>query len=174
MKGFWDGSGISWTICKQSAPRSRQITTPTPHHSILRGRMLFLMSKHWRQAWRSAAIARMDSRPPAASYVLSGRSLRRDCYMPTVHCNKSRDSRDVLKKLCHHRKLRHQSYIVRHIPIFIYSTFGRVCVTHALVQRWHLGPTLCWRITILRFFSDFKNVTFYGFLKTCQKVVKSS
>jgi len=28
-------SGISWTICKQSAPRSRDITTPTPHHSIL-------------------------------------------------------------------------------------------------------------------------------------------
>jgi len=27
-------SGIGWTICKQSAPRSRQITTPTPHHSI--------------------------------------------------------------------------------------------------------------------------------------------
>jgi len=26
-------SGISWTICKQSAPCSRQITTPTPHHS---------------------------------------------------------------------------------------------------------------------------------------------
>ena len=27
-------SGISWTICKQPAPHSRQITTPTPHHSI--------------------------------------------------------------------------------------------------------------------------------------------
>jgi len=27
-------SGISWTICKQSATRSRQITTTTPHHSI--------------------------------------------------------------------------------------------------------------------------------------------
>jgi len=40
--GFWGGSGISWTICKQSAPRSRQITTPTPHHSIFIGRMLFL------------------------------------------------------------------------------------------------------------------------------------
>ena len=26
-------SGISWTICKQSAPRSRQITTATPHNS---------------------------------------------------------------------------------------------------------------------------------------------
>jgi len=32
-------SGISWTICKQSAPRSRQITMPTPHHSIFTGRM---------------------------------------------------------------------------------------------------------------------------------------
>jgi len=26
------GSGISWAICK-SAPRSREITTPAPHHS---------------------------------------------------------------------------------------------------------------------------------------------
>ena len=40
--GFWDGSGISWTICKQSAPRSRQITTLTPHHSISTGQMLFM------------------------------------------------------------------------------------------------------------------------------------
>ena len=28
------GSGFSWTMCK-SAPRSRQITTPTPHHSVV-------------------------------------------------------------------------------------------------------------------------------------------
>jgi len=42
--GFWDGSGISWTICKQSAPRSRQITTPTPHHSIFTGRCSSLPS----------------------------------------------------------------------------------------------------------------------------------
>jgi len=28
---FRYGSGISWTICKQSAPRFRQITTATPH-----------------------------------------------------------------------------------------------------------------------------------------------
>jgi len=27
------GSGINWAICK-SAPRSRQITTPAPHHSV--------------------------------------------------------------------------------------------------------------------------------------------
>ena len=42
MMTFWADSGISWTICKQSAPRSRQITTPTPHHSFFTGRMLFL------------------------------------------------------------------------------------------------------------------------------------
>jgi len=35
-------SGISWITCKQYAPRSRQITTPTPHHSISTGQMLFL------------------------------------------------------------------------------------------------------------------------------------
>jgi len=35
-------SGITRTICKQSATRSRQITTLTPHHSIFTGRMLFL------------------------------------------------------------------------------------------------------------------------------------
>jgi len=42
MVGFWDGSGISWTACKRSAPRSRQITAPTPHHSIFTDRMFFL------------------------------------------------------------------------------------------------------------------------------------
>jgi len=36
-------SGISWTICKQSASRSRQITTSTPHRSIFIDQMLFLM-----------------------------------------------------------------------------------------------------------------------------------
>jgi len=37
------GSGISWTICKSFAPRSRQVTTPTPQHSIFMGWMLFLL-----------------------------------------------------------------------------------------------------------------------------------
>jgi len=52
------GSGISWAICK-SAPNSRQITTPAPHHSVFY-RLDALpaaqptVSKHWRQAklWR--------------------------------------------------------------------------------------------------------------------------
>ena len=46
-------SGISWTICKQSAPHSRQITTPTPHHSIFYRPDALpdaqpTVSKHWR------------------------------------------------------------------------------------------------------------------------------
>jgi len=46
------GTGISWSICK-SAPRSRQITTPAPHHSVFTGRMLFLTpnQQRWRQVW---------------------------------------------------------------------------------------------------------------------------
>ena len=49
------GSGISWAICK-SAPHSRQITMPAPHHSFFyRLDALHVtqptvsMSKHWRQ-----------------------------------------------------------------------------------------------------------------------------
>jgi len=42
MMGFWDVSGISLTICKQSAPRSRQTTKPT---TIFTGWMLSLMPK---------------------------------------------------------------------------------------------------------------------------------
>jgi len=40
--GVMGCSGISWTTCKQSAPCARQMTTPTPHHSIFTGRVLFL------------------------------------------------------------------------------------------------------------------------------------
>ena len=46
------GSGISWAICK-SAHRSRQITTPAPHHSVFYRPDALpaaqpTVSKHWR------------------------------------------------------------------------------------------------------------------------------
>ena len=46
------GSGISWAICK-SAPCSRQITTPAPHHSVFYRPDALpaaqpIASKHWR------------------------------------------------------------------------------------------------------------------------------
>ena len=44
MMGWWEGSGISWTICRSSAPRFRQITMSVPHHSVFTDRMPFLRS----------------------------------------------------------------------------------------------------------------------------------
>jgi len=46
-------SGISWTIRKQSVSRSRQKTTPTPHHSIFTGQMPFLTPKQQCQSTES-------------------------------------------------------------------------------------------------------------------------
>jgi len=43
------GSGIRWAIGK-SAHRSRQITTPAPHHSFFTGRMPFLPPNQQRQS----------------------------------------------------------------------------------------------------------------------------
>jgi len=43
------GSGIRWATCK-SAPRSRQITTPAPHHSVFAGQMPFLLPNQQRQS----------------------------------------------------------------------------------------------------------------------------
>jgi len=44
------GGGISWAMCK-SAPRSREITTPAPHHSVFcTGRMPFLPPNQQRQS----------------------------------------------------------------------------------------------------------------------------
>jgi len=50
-------SGISRTICKQSAPRSRQITTQTPYHSIFTDRMLFLMPNQQCQSTEGSLAA---------------------------------------------------------------------------------------------------------------------
>jgi len=50
------GSGISWAVCK-SAPRSRQTTTPAPHHCFYRPDALPAAqptaSKHWRHCMQS-------------------------------------------------------------------------------------------------------------------------
>ena len=43
------GSGISRAICK-SAPCSREITMPAPHHSVFTGRMPFLPPNQQRQS----------------------------------------------------------------------------------------------------------------------------
>ena len=94
--------GISWTICKQSAPRSREITTPTPRRSIFTGRMLFLMPNQWCQSTK-------DNIPyPAINRLLySNCSLRhRTCNIPHFRCTQiiplySPDGADVHPHLIH-------------------------------------------------------------------------
>ena len=55
------GSGIRWAICK-SAPRSRQITTPAPHHSVFYRPDALpatqpTVSKHWRKTQHTTCVA---------------------------------------------------------------------------------------------------------------------
>ena len=50
---WWGGNGIGWNIRRSFAPRSRQITTPAPHHSSFYGQDALpdtqpTASKHWR------------------------------------------------------------------------------------------------------------------------------
>jgi len=50
--GVFGSSGIGWTICKQSALCSTQITTPTPHHSDALPDAQLTVSKHCRPELR--------------------------------------------------------------------------------------------------------------------------
>ena len=52
----WQWHQLDYNICKQSAPRSRQITTTTPHCSIFTGRMLFLTPNQQCQSIESTHI----------------------------------------------------------------------------------------------------------------------
>ena len=59
------GSGISWDICK-SAPRSRQIITPAPHHSVFYKPDALpatqpTTSKHWRQKLTNVSLQNTHS-----------------------------------------------------------------------------------------------------------------
>jgi len=49
-KRWWRDSGISWIICKSSAPCSRQITMPVHHHSVFTGWMPFLPPNQQRRS----------------------------------------------------------------------------------------------------------------------------
>ena len=54
-------SGNSWTICKQHAPHSRQITTPTAQHSIFTGQMRFLTPNQQCQSTDGKYSHKLDS-----------------------------------------------------------------------------------------------------------------
>ena len=67
--GFWDSSGINWTMCKQSAHRSRQIMTPTPHHSIFTGQMFFLKPNQQCKSTKDNRYAKLSPIYPEKSRV---------------------------------------------------------------------------------------------------------
>jgi len=67
MEETVSGSGVSWGICK-SAPRSRQITTPAPHHSVFyRTDALPVVqptvSKLWRHTWQKSEYVSACRKP---------------------------------------------------------------------------------------------------------------
>ena len=99
MMGFSDGSGISWTICKQSAPRSRQITTPTPHHSIFIDRMLFLTPNQQCQSieGKQSTEGKTDMQTPRAMDTEMAKIIQRNCN--TIHKTETNVYYDHLRPL---------------------------------------------------------------------------
>ena len=88
--GFGGGSFMSWTICKQSAPRYRQITTPAHNHSILMADALTdaqpTVSKHWTQVRNDRVHAKVGGTSLAASYAYSKSPVAAWATMSAWHC----------------------------------------------------------------------------------------
>ena len=77
-------SGISWTICKQSAPRFRQTITPTPHRSNFYRPDAFpnaqpTVSKHRRHNRLSHKPTLFFSSSAVIDFVLSSLTSRSLC-----------------------------------------------------------------------------------------------
>ena len=86
--GVFGYSGISWTICKQSAPHCRQTTTPTPHHSIFTDWMLFLMRNQ--QCQCTVALLHPSDEWTKMSHKGTVKVYRNtsslNFYRPVMHC----------------------------------------------------------------------------------------
>jgi len=95
--GFGNGSDISWTICEQSDPSSRQITTPTPHQSFFTGRMLFLARNQRCQSTWHLKVRKMDIRVAAARD--DGRDGEKRRRIVRLHLS-SRTRNNKKKKVC--------------------------------------------------------------------------
>jgi len=83
------GSGISWAICK-SAHRSRQITTPAPHHSVFTGQMPFLPPNQQRQSTEGRTLigsyALLVKREPSSCYLMT-RTVQNRFKHPQTRCS---------------------------------------------------------------------------------------
>jgi len=64
--GFWDGSGISWTICKQYPSRSRQQLNTAHQHLITR--LLEAGCSSWRQTDSVKALKELENENNGQDY----------------------------------------------------------------------------------------------------------
>jgi len=73
---FSEARDNEWQVCK-SAPRSRQITTPAPHHSVFTGRMPFLPPNQQRQSTEGKWFINYAARPRRLTVVAVAIDARR-------------------------------------------------------------------------------------------------
>jgi len=113
--GVWGCSDISWTICKQSAPRSSQITTPTTRHRIFAGRVHSCRPANGVKALNNfLSSCRWNCRElRCCLHLLGCRVCRREC--TTTHRLVSVISRNCEKVRC---------------MTALHSQLGRLCETH--------------------------------------------
>ena len=65
---LWSLQWLHGHVCKQSAPRSRQITTPAPHHSLSTERTLFLAPNQ--QCQSTEGTSRESPRDRRSVYIV--------------------------------------------------------------------------------------------------------
>ena len=151
------GIGISWAICK-SAPRSRQIAMPAPHHSVFTGRMPFLPLNQQRQStegnqrkselkWKRSNGALQA--PPPAPITMDSSSLgtRRRLGHDTTNATKAlacaRRRNDVTR--CHSLQ-RYQKAIV------LLLSYPTLCYKNRVLPKIKVLPsgTLFWTFATAR------------------------
>jgi len=84
-KRRWGDSGISLTMCKSFAPRSRQITTPAPNHSIFTVQVLLLTLIQQCQCTEG----RQNTEGISISLMLNRNIIHFVRYHSKLMCNKS-------------------------------------------------------------------------------------
>ena len=117
------GSGISWAICK-SAARSRQITTPSRHHSVFyRPHALPAtqptVSKHWRHSMRSR-VYETFGRLPVSVCLSHHSSTKRCCVWARGRC---RISPPRFLAECCKRQLNQGSFVSLYFRLFTFFWF---------------------------------------------------
>ena len=138
------GSGISWTVCK-SAPRSRRITTPAPHHSVFYRPDALPVSL---PQWHTVGSTDVCSVCVWQAVDASGTPLCLHCHTPyqsSLIDKSSVDQNPWLTRLCS-RQCMQQFWVVMHVSCSLQSacvkcnlwTFNRL--TPGLWKYWNLKP----------------------------------